>query len=125
MNNQQYPQRPNFNRPNPPVQQQIKPPIFEVVKLTPVNTGTLKAFVDIQIGKGPNSFTVCKWRLVQQSGQEAWVSAPQESWQASDGERRYTNLFVYPREWTPHIKTVVLDAWEKAVVEGRDNEASE
>lgn len=101
-------------RPTPAPQEQSAPklPVFTVAKITPVDTGTLKCFADIEIGRGPNAVTVCKWRLIQQNGQKPWLSAPQECWTTSSGEKRYTNLFVFPKAWGPSLTDAVIAAWE-------------
>jgi len=106
-------------RPALPPAQPPKTPAFAVVKLTPVETGTLLAFADIQIGRGPRAITVCKWRLIQPEGQQPWLSGPQETWTTDTGERRYTNLFVYPKEWRDGITVAAIAAWEQYRSEGR------
>jgi len=118
MNNQQQ-YRPQQRPQVPANPQPAKLPLFTVTRLVPVETGNLKAFVDIAIGKGPNAITVCKWRLIQQDEQEAWLSAPQESWQTDAGERRYTNLFVYPKEWKDGLTAAAIAAWEQYQSDGR------
>ena len=104
-----------FTQPSPSTASKPpKLPPFDVVALTPVNAGTLLAFVDVRIGRGPNEVTVCKWRLIQQPGQIPWVSPPQEIWTDDAGQRKYKNLFVYPKEWREPLTAVVVEAWRKA-----------
>jgi DNA-binding cell septation regulator SpoVG len=56
---------------------------IEVIALSAVSAGNLKAFASVRIGP---SLVVHKCRVIQQPGQRAWVSMPQERWEGSDGK---------------------------------------
>ncbi len=95
--------------------EQSKLPVIVVLAVNIVDAGNLLAFADLQIGRGPNAVTVCSWRLIQQPGQTAWVSGPQETWNdPQTGERRYKNLFVYPSGWRNAITNAIVAGYEEA-----------
>ncbi len=113
MNQQKFNDRPN-SRLQPEQQQKKKAPAFEVIDLYPVTeAGSLRAYLSIKIGP----LVVHKWRLIQQDGQAAWLSPPQEIWtdQAS-GERRFKTLLDVPREWKPALANVAVAAWQEHAV---------
>jgi len=84
------------------------------VGLVPVRTGNLLAFADVRIGREPTALVVRKFRLIQQPGQVAFLSGPQEHWNdPATGERKYKNLFEYPKAWRPAITDAVLAAWRE------------
>ena len=121
MNRSPYQQQQSQGRTRPaatsPPQQQQQPsklPVFTVNAVHIVDTGNLLAFADLQIGRGPNAITVCSWRLIKQPEQEPWVSGPQEIYSdPASGERRYKNLFVYPKEWRQAITAAIGAAYEQ------------
>ncbi len=73
----------------------------------------------MRIGREPTAIIVRKFRLVQQPGQAAWISPPQESWNdPATGERRFKTLFEFPKAWRPAITEAaiteaVLAAWRE------------
>ncbi len=95
--------------PKPP-----KLPLFAVVKIRAVEEGNLLAFVDLQIGEGPDTFTVRKWRLVQNPGKEPWLCPPQEIFTDATGTRRYLNLFEPAKAWIAPITETAIRAWEES-----------
>ncbi len=109
---------PTQTRPQAP-QPTKKLPTFEVIELKPVEQGNLLAFVAVRIGRDPTAITVREFRLVQQPGQAAWVASPQRSWiDEATGQRRYTNLFEFPREWRQPLTNTIITAWEEHQREG-------
>ncbi len=77
-----------------------------VIKIQPLtNTGNLRAFADVKIGP----VTIKGFRVVQQPGQQAWVSVPQQ--QNRDG--KYFNLLHFDdRGFLDQVRGEVLRAWE-------------
>ena len=69
----------------------------------------VKAFVSVQVG----DWIIYDWRIVQQSGQRAWISIPQTSWKDQDGKVRYRALLSIPGELKQRIEVAILSAWEK------------
>ncbi len=92
----------------------VKLPVFEVVGLVPVRTGNLLAFADVRIGREPTALIVRKWRIVQQPGQVAYLSPPQESWNdPATGERRFKTLFEFSKAWRQALTDTALAAWRE------------
>lgn len=69
----------------------------------------LKAFATVQVG----DWTIYDWRIVQQNGNQAWISVPQVSWRDSKGRVRYRALLSIPGELKQPIEVAILSAWEK------------
>jgi DNA-binding cell septation regulator SpoVG len=81
------------------------PATVEVLKLVACEKGSLKAFVSVRIGP---SLTVHKCRVIQQPGQRAWVSMPQEQYQGHDGQTRYAALIELSGELKRRVEQAVL-----------------
>ena len=85
-------------------------PKIEVLQIRAVNSDSpLKAFASVQIGL----WTIREWRIIQQSGQRAWVSPPQVSWKNEEGKTCYKRIITLPEELKRRIDAVILLAWEK------------
>ncbi len=86
-----------------------KLPKIEILELTPLeNTGALRALFSVRVA---GKITVNKMRLVQQNGQAAWCSGPQEVWTDATGKRRYTTLLEFlEREWRDALTEAVVEA---------------
>ena len=80
--------------------------MIRVVAVQPLaGAGNLKAFADVQI----DGLTVKGFRVIQQSGQRAWVSVPQQ--QAKDG--RYFNIVEFAdKAELDLVRQAVLAAFE-------------
>ena len=79
-----------------------------VIKIQPLtNTGNLRAFADVRIGP----VTIKGFRVVQQPGQQGWVSVPQQ--QNRDGKYYNTVLFD-DKALLDRVRATVLSAWEAA-----------
>lgn len=79
----------------------------EVVNIRPVvNAGNLRALATVRIGP----ITLPGFRVIQQPGQRAWVSAPQEK--GADG-KWYPRLEITDRSLEGQVKAAVLQAWEE------------
>ena len=80
-----------------------------VQKLTPVNKdGSLRAFVDLAI----NKIEVKGCRIIQQDGQQAWLSMPQTSWQTTNGQKKYSAVVVLPKDLHKAAQEAAVTAWE-------------
>lgn len=79
----------------------------EVVSIKAVTAGNFKAFASVRIG----GLTIRSLRIVQQPGQEAWVSLPQEYWTDKEGKRRYSAIVEVPDHIKQAISDAVLSAW--------------
>mgnify|MGYP000906866918 FL=1 len=77
---------------------------IEVVKISPVSNGTLKAYVAIKVG--PFTFNGCK--IIQQDGQKAWFALPDQK--GSDGKWR--PVVETDKETREKIQAVVLASWQ-------------
>ena len=82
-----------------------------VTKITPMkNESNLKAFASVKLG---NTLTIHDCRVIQQAGQQAFVSLPQRKDEAS-GKYFY---IVYPEDklFSEAIQIKVLAAWQEKV----------
>ena len=78
-----------------------------ILRIKESNAGNLKAIVDFQLGQSE----FYSWRIIQQSGQIAWVSPPQESWE-KDGKKQYKPLIKFPQELMRQVSDELIKAWE-------------
>ena len=69
--------------------------------------GALKAFFDVLLPIGPDTLEICRCRLVQQDGQDPWISGPVESWE-EEGKRKYRHLVKMPDRWKARLLELVL-----------------
>jgi DNA-binding cell septation regulator SpoVG len=74
------------------------------------SAGNLKALVSVRIGP---SLVVHKCRVIQQPGQRAWVSMPQERWDGADGQPRYTALVELSGGLRDRVATAILAAAQR------------
>ena len=81
----------------------------------PVESGNLKAFCSVDIG-GEIKIHGC--RIIQQPGQLAWPSLPQNEWKDSEGNRRFYPVIELPEHVLHQVKKEVLRAWGKFEHEG-------
>lgn len=82
-----------------------------VTKITPMkNDSNLKAFASVKLG---NVLTIHDCRVIQQAGQQAFVSLPQRKDEAS-GKYFY---IVYPEDklFSEALQTKVLAAWQEQI----------
>lgn len=85
----------------------------EVLRIAPVhNRGNLQAFADVRVETPLGTFIFRRCRVIQQPGQRAYVSLPQEEWTGRDGKRGYTTLVTPPDTISEAIQEAILEAWE-------------
>jgi DNA-binding cell septation regulator SpoVG len=82
-----------------------KPSSIQVVELTAIAKGNLKAMASVRIGP---SLTLHKCRVIQQPGQRAWVSMPQEAWTGNDGKPHYTALVELLGDLRSRVEQAIL-----------------
>jgi DNA-binding cell septation regulator SpoVG len=89
-----------------------KVPKLEILELQPLqDAGALRAFFSVRIA---GKITVHKMRLVQQDGQAAWISGPQEVWTDEGGKRRYATLLeLSERDWRDALTEAVVESLRK------------
>jgi DNA-binding cell septation regulator SpoVG len=78
---------------------------IEVIALSAVSAGNLKALASVRIGP---SLVVHKCRVIQQPGRRAWVGMPQERWEGTDGKPRYTALVELSGTLCGRVETAIL-----------------
>lgn len=90
-------------------------------KIRILDKGNLKALVSIMID---NVLTIHGWRVVQQPGQVAWVSAPQKEYQLN-GVRKFAPVVEVERNSPTlrRIEQVILSAWKAEQQAGDQTEA--
>jgi DNA-binding cell septation regulator SpoVG len=83
------------------------PASIEILAVSAVSAGSLRAFASVQIGP---ALTVHKLRIIQQAGQRAWVSPPQETWTDREGQTKYTALVELSGSLKTRVEVAVLAA---------------
>jgi DNA-binding cell septation regulator SpoVG len=78
---------------------------IEVLTLVAAGPGNLKALASVRIGP---SLVVHKCRVIQQPGQRAWVSMPQECWDGEDGRAHYTALVELSGTLRTRVEAAIL-----------------
>ena len=81
---------------------------IEVLEIKPIAKGNLKAFVKIRLG----DIVINGVRIIQQAGQQAWVSCPQQTVER-DGEKSYFPIIQLSKPLKLEMQTKVLAAWER------------
>ena len=86
-----------------------KIPKFDVISLTPLSAGNLKAYATVRIA---SLLTISEVRLIQNGDQAPWCSLPQKTWM--DGEqRRYSTLVEFhEKAWREAMTAAVVEAWQ-------------
>jgi DNA-binding cell septation regulator SpoVG len=79
--------------------------VIEVIAVSALSAGNLKAMASVQIGP---ALIVHKCRVIQQPGQKAWISMPQERWEGADGQPRYTALVELTGSLKTRVEAVIL-----------------
>ena len=80
----------------------------EILAIKPLTKpGNLKAFVSIRVGE----LIVHDLRVVQQSGQAAWVSPPQREYTDQQGQRKFYPVVEFAGKLKEGITQAVLSAW--------------
>jgi DNA-binding cell septation regulator SpoVG len=82
-----------------------RPATIQVVELVALTKGNLKAMASVRIGP---SLLVHKCRVIQQPGQRAWVSMPQERWEGHDGQSHYTALVELSGDLRTRVEQAIL-----------------
>ena len=86
-----------------------KIPKFEVVSLTPLDAGALKAYATVRVS---NLLTISEIRLIQNGTQAPWCSLPQKTWTDESGKRRYSTLVEFhEKAWRDALTASVAEAW--------------
>ncbi len=84
---------------------------FTVGEIKPVHAGNLLALAAVRFGP----LTISGWRIIQQPGQRAYVSAPQAQYvDKSTGRTAYAPLIkVDDPVLTDQLRAAILRAWER------------
>lgn len=77
-----------------------------IEKIKPIDKGNLKAFVDIKLG---DSIVINGCRIVQQPGQKAWVSMPQNEVEG----KYYPVVKILNKTIKEEIEKAILNEWGK------------
>lgn len=88
---------------------------IEVIKIKSIEKGNFRGFADVQVGE----IEIRGFRIIQQPGQDAWVSVPQTEY-IKDDEKRYYNIIVLPDDLKREVESAVLSAWRERTENGRD-----
>ena len=83
----------------------------QVIAIRHIDKGTVRAIADV--GLGP-SLTLKEFKVIQQTGQRAWVSPPSREWQSTDGKRHFTLLVELTGSLRKRVEQAVLEAWERS-----------
>lgn len=90
---------------------------IEVLYITPLATpkGALIGFAGVRLN-GRGYLTIHDLRIIQQSGQRAWVSMPAKSYTDQQGQTHWSSIVEADKELMAKIQAAVLETWER---EGR------
>jgi DNA-binding cell septation regulator SpoVG len=81
---------------------------FIVLGIKPLeNAGALRAYATIKVG----GLVIDDVRIIQQEGQKAFVCAPQVSWTAPDGTRKFKAIVTFPDKWKDPLRETIISAW--------------
>lgn len=89
----------------------MKVPRFEVLSLTVLDAGALKAYATVRVS---NLLTISEIRLIQNGQQSAWCSLPQKTWTEDSGRRRYSTLVEFhEKAWRDALTAAVVKTWQE------------
>lgn len=85
---------------------------IKLIKPNPnMPASTLKAICDFKL----NDSEFYSWRIIQQEGQHAWVSPPQESWTDDSGLKKYKPLVKFKPSLMKDVSSKLIEAYENEV----------
>ena len=88
----------------------MKVPRFEVLSLTVLDAGALKAYATVRVA---SLLTINEIRLIQNGSQSPWCSLPQKTWTDESGKRRYSTLVEFhEKAWRDALTAAVVEAWQ-------------
>jgi DNA-binding cell septation regulator SpoVG len=82
---------------------------IRILKLSRRKAGTIRALVDVQVGRLLKIFGA---KVVQQPGQKAWVAMPSKEWLGDDGRKRYTAVVELDGALKVAVESAILEAWQ-------------
>jgi hypothetical protein len=82
---------------------------ISIEKIRPLDKGNLKAFVSVRV----NGILINDCRIVQQPGQDPWVSPPQREYEVN-GERRFAPIVQFDEDVKKAVQSAVLQSWRKS-----------
>ena len=74
------------------------------------DSGNLKAFVTVSIN---DKLKINGCRIIQQPGQAAWVSLPQNNWVDPKGNKKYFPVIELSEKVKNAIYDAILAAWQE------------
>jgi DNA-binding cell septation regulator SpoVG len=84
---------------------------IQVIAIRFIDKGAVRAIADVGLG---SSLTIREFKVIQQSGQRAWVSPPSREWKGTDGKRHFTPLVELLGSLRKRVEQAVLEAWERS-----------
>jgi len=80
-----------------------------ITEIKMINKGSLKALISFKL----NDSEFYSWRIIQEENKKAWVSAPQESWDGEDGQKRYKPLIRFKPDLMKIISEKLLNCCQE------------
>jgi DNA-binding cell septation regulator SpoVG len=81
----------------------------KILKVTRRDGGTIRAFVDVQIG---SSLKLLSCKVIQQHGQKPWLGMPSREWVGDDGKKKYAPIVELSGSLKAAVEQAVLAEWE-------------
>lgn len=78
---------------------------LEVIRITPVGTGNVKAFASVKLG---NTLVIHSVKIIQQPGQKAFVRLPDQK----SGEKYFPVVEWVDQAFMDAVSEKVLAAWQ-------------
>jgi DNA-binding cell septation regulator SpoVG len=80
---------------------------IEVLTVSAVSAGSLRAFASVRIGP---ALVLNKCRVIQQVGQKPWISMPQEHWTDREGTTQYAPVVVLTGTLKARVEAAIMTA---------------
>lgn len=81
---------------------------IQVIEIKPsVSQGTVKAFVKLSL----DGIIIYDFKIIQQSGQKAWVACPQLEWADKSGQKHYKPVVELPGVIKDQVQAAILQKW--------------
>jgi len=80
----------------------------EVLAIKPLDSGNIKALVDVRLF---GQITIREVKIIQQPGQSPWVSPPDKEFTGRDGQKKYVKIIEIADALKQEVSQVVINAW--------------
>jgi DNA-binding cell septation regulator SpoVG len=83
---------------------------IRVEEIRKLERGSLRGFATVNVA---GMVRISNIKIIQPEGKEAFIEMPHRSYQANNGETRYSNVIDLPDDLTREVRKAVLWVWNQ------------